>query len=158
MGVVGTAHIVPCRDRPHFMVHGIRVIALGIVRRPSDGALLVEEGRDPSDGRVFQRPLGGAVEFGEHSARTVEREFMEETGLTLRTTGLVGVVESLFRYSGEDGHEIVFLHAAEFEDPSVNDLEHLPRIDAVDATILWRPLNASNPMLVPEGIGSHLTT
>ena len=59
---------------------------------------------------------------------------------------------------GEDGHEIVFLHAAEFEDPSVNDLEHLPRLDSVDATILWRPPDASGPMLVPEGIGSHLTT
>ena len=140
------------------MVRGIRVIALGIVRRPSDGALLVEEGRDPSDGRVFQRPLGGSVEFGELSASTVEREFMEETGLKLRTTGLLGVVESLFRYGREDWHEIVFLHAAEFEDASVNELERLPRIDAVDATILWRPPDAPGPILVPEGIGSHLTT
>ena len=98
------------------MLRRIRVIALGIVRRSSDGALLVEEGRDTSDGRVFQRPLGGSVEFGEVSAGTVEREFMEETGLSLRTTGLVGVVESLFRYGGEDLHEIVFLHSGEFAD------------------------------------------
>ena len=136
----------------------IRVIALGVVRRPSDGALLVEEGRDPSDGRVFQRPLGGAVEFGELSDDAVEREFMEEMGLSLRTMGLVGVVESLFRFEGQDLHEIVFLHAGELADPSIYEMDRLTRFDGVDAVILWRPANASDPILVPEGIDRHLAT
>ena len=134
----------------------IRVIALGVVRRPSDGAILVEEGRDPSDGRVFQRPLGGAVEFGERSDVAVEREFMEEMGLSLRTTGLLGVVESLFRYEGQDSHEIVFLHAGEFADPAIYEMDRLTRLDGVDAVILWRPADASEPMLVPQGIAPHL--
>jgi len=138
------------------MLRRIRVIALGIVRRSSDGALLVEEGRDRSDGQVFQRPLGGSVEFGELSAGTVEREFMEETGLSLRTTGLVGVVESLFRYGGEDLHEIVFLHSGEFADPTVYEMDSVPRLDNVDATILWRPRRASEPILVPEGSHRYL--
>jgi len=140
------------------MLRVIRVIALGIVRRPSDGALLVEQGRDPSDGRVFQRPLGGAVEFRESSARTVEREFMEEMRLSLRTTGIVGVIENVFRFEGEEAHEIVFLHAGKFADPSVYKLDSLPRFDGVDASILWRPPNTSDPMLVPQGIDRYLTT
>ena len=138
------------------MVRRTRVIALGIVRRPSDGALFVEEGHDPSDGHVFQRPLGGEVEFSELSEHTVTREFMEEMGLVVRTTGLLGVVENLFQFDGKDGHEVVFLYSAEFEDHSVYGADRIPRLDDVDATILWRPPDAASPMLVPEGIERYL--
>ena len=56
--------------------------AMAVVRRPRDGALLVSEpvaGSDP----LFQRPLGGHVEFGEYALDTVRREFGEEIGQEL---------------------------------------------------------------------------
>ena len=49
------------------------VKAMGLIRRPRDGAWLVSEGTDP-DGTLFHRPLGGHVEFGEHALDTVHRE------------------------------------------------------------------------------------
>jgi len=41
------------------------VKVLALLRRPSDGALLVERDVDPATGEPFERPLGGSVEFGE---------------------------------------------------------------------------------------------
>jgi 8-oxo-dGTP pyrophosphatase MutT (NUDIX family) len=53
--------------------------AMAVIRRPRDGALLVSESDDP----LFQRPLGGHVEFAEYALDTVHREFGEELGQAL---------------------------------------------------------------------------
>jgi hypothetical protein len=62
----------------------IAVKALALIRRPSDGALLVGEAADPATGLVFHRSLGGHVEFGELASETVVRELMEELGIQVR--------------------------------------------------------------------------
>lgn len=64
--------------------------AMAVIRRPRDGALLVSESPDP----LFQRPLGGHVEFGEYALETVHREFREELAQELTDVRLLGVLEN----------------------------------------------------------------
>ncbi|MCA9941424.1 MAG: NUDIX domain-containing protein, partial [Anaerolineales bacterium] len=42
--------------------------------------ILVMEGYDPVKQQTFYRPLGGGIEFGEHSAIALRRELREELG------------------------------------------------------------------------------
>lgn len=60
-----------------------------------DGALvlLVKRGRPPAEG-LWSVP-GGKVEWGESLKRAVEREALEETGLTVEAEEVAGVTEIL---------------------------------------------------------------
>lgn len=82
----------------------IRPLALAVVRRGEE--LLVSEGYDPTTDETFYRPLGGGIEFGEHSRDAVVREFDEELGVELVDPTLVGTYERTFTFDGEQGHEI----------------------------------------------------
>ena len=102
------------------MTGNIRVVALAIILRPSDGALLAQ--CIPEQGRVpFYRPCGGGVEFGEHSIDAVRREIMEELGLPVIPERLLGVVENHFVFQDRRGHEIMFCWLCHFEDASAYD-------------------------------------
>ena len=75
---------------------------------------------DPSkDPRDFHRLVGGSVELGELAVDAVVREIGEELGTTLLEPRLLGVLENLFVYEGEPGHEIVFVYAGEMADPDI---------------------------------------
>lgn len=106
------------------MVEHTRVVALAIILRPRDGALLAqriyEHGRAP-----FYRPCGGGVEFGELSVDAVRREALEELGLTVAPERLLGVVENHFVFEGRRGHEIMFCWLCRFEDAAAYDRETL---------------------------------
>ena len=54
----------------------IRPLALAVVRR--DEELLLAEHYDSAEEYTFYRPIGGGIEFGEHSRDAVRREFREE--------------------------------------------------------------------------------
>ena len=51
------------------MKNNIRPIAVCVVRNNDN--ILVFEGYDPVKKETFYRPLGGAIEFGEHSKSAV---------------------------------------------------------------------------------------
>lgn len=72
--------------------------------------------KDPPD---FHRLVGGSVELGERSVDAVVREIGEELGTTLLAPRLLGVLENVFVFEGESGHEIVFVYAGELADPDV---------------------------------------
>lgn len=100
-----------------------------LIQRPRDGALLVSEHPDPA-GRLFQRPLGGHVEFGEYAIDTARHELMEEIGQRLAGTRPAGVLENIFGWNGEIAHEIVF--------------------------VIWRAPGTTSPPLYPAGIAGLL--
>ena len=123
-----------------------------LIRRPRDGALLVSEAANPS-GELFQRPLGGHVEFGEYALDTVHREFREEIGQAITEVRLAGVLENIFRWGGATQHEIVFIFTAAFADEAAYEIGEQAILDAPDRTrVIWRVPEAASPPLYPEGV------
>jgi ADP-ribose pyrophosphatase YjhB (NUDIX family) len=127
------------------------VKSLALIGR-DDGAILVYEDRDPSTGELFHRPLGGSVEFGERAADAATRELLEEVGAELVDVQLAGVLENLFTFNGEQGHEIVFVFHARFLNAELYGRHELPRLDGSDARTLWRSPANTTVLLVPHGI------
>jgi ADP-ribose pyrophosphatase YjhB (NUDIX family) len=128
--------------------------AMAVIRRPTDGALLVSEHADP-EGRLFHRPLGGHVEFGEYSIDALHREFAEEIHQQLARVRLLGVLENIFEWSGAVQHEIVFVYLANFADVTAYDIPEQAIADETDDTVrvIWRRADAISPPLYPEGVG-----
>jgi ADP-ribose pyrophosphatase YjhB (NUDIX family) len=124
--------------------------AMAVIRRARDGALLVSESADP----LFQRPLGGHVEFGEYAVDTIHREFLEEIGQELTGVRLLGVLENIFPWQGGTEHEVVFIFAAAFADKAAYDIEEqLIRDDTEPKDrVIWRPPDAASPPLYPAGL------
>jgi ADP-ribose pyrophosphatase YjhB (NUDIX family) len=122
--------------------------AMAVVRRPRDGALLVSESADP----LFQRPLGGHVEFGEYAIDTVRREFGEEIGQELGDVRLLGVLENIFGWQGGTEHEVVFIFTAAFASAAAYEIEGQRIRDKPERRVLWRPADAVSPPLYPAGL------
>jgi len=125
--------------------------AMAVIRRPRDGALLVSEpvsGPDP----LFQRPLGGHVEFGEYALDTVRREFREELGQELTDVRLLGVLENIFGWRGGTEHEVVFIFAAASASAAAYEIQEQRILDNQDRRVLWRPADAVSPPLYPAGL------
>ena len=89
----------------------IRVKAMAYLPNAAGTHHAVLRASDPSDGGTFHRLLGGGVELGERSEEAVVREIAEELRATLVDPRLLGVLENVFTYDGERGHEVVFVYA-----------------------------------------------
>jgi 8-oxo-dGTP pyrophosphatase MutT (NUDIX family) len=131
----------------------IAVKVMIVVTRPTDGALLVSG--VPGNGRSYERPLGGTVEFGEPSAVAARREFREELGLELTELCLLGVLENRFELDGALSHEIVFVYTAELADYEAYQRREQPILDHPPTSKVrayWRVRSATTPRLVPDGL------
>ena len=60
--------------------------------------------------------VGGRVQIGENSAKTVKREMQEELGKNVEITGYIATIENFFEMKGSKYHEILFVHQVEFID------------------------------------------
>jgi 8-oxo-dGTP pyrophosphatase MutT (NUDIX family) len=96
----------------------IRPIAICIFQR-QDGAILVAPGYDTIKQQRFYRPLGGEIEFGERAEAAVRREILEELGSEITDVRLLSIEENLFVYQGQQGHELVWVFAAQLGDQSL---------------------------------------
>jgi 8-oxo-dGTP pyrophosphatase MutT (NUDIX family) len=137
----------------------IRVIALCVVWR--DEAILVQEGSDPATGAVFYRIPGGGVEFGEYAVQAAVREIREELEAEVIDVRLLGVLENLFTYNGEQGHEIVFVCEGAVAEPLFYDQDEMIGHEGDDETFraLWLPLAdalAGRATLYPDGLAALL--
>ncbi|MCB2177671.1 MAG: NUDIX domain-containing protein [Actinomycetales bacterium] len=128
-----------------------RALAVAVIRHPVTGAIFVDEESEPAAGRTYHRASGGGIEFGEHAAQTLVREFAEEYGLEIVVGGKLGVLENLFVLDGEPGHEIVVVHEARFADPEDYDRVPIPCRDAPHIGT-WRPREGSPYPLYPDGL------
>ena len=97
----------------------IRVKAMAYLPNAAGTHHAVLKASDPSDGRTFHRLLGGGVELGERSEEAVVREIAEELRATLLEPRLLGVLENVFTYDGERGHEVVFVYAGRLAEGDV---------------------------------------
>lgn len=105
----------------------IRAVALAIFVRPRDGAVLAIRFHDR--GRIFYRPPGGGIEFGETSRDAACREAWEETGQVVIAERLLGVAENLYTREGRPGHQIMFNWLLRFVDESQYEREEIPVVE-----------------------------
>jgi ADP-ribose pyrophosphatase YjhB (NUDIX family) len=87
--------------------------------------VLLSQGYDPSKDEIYFRPIGGGIEFGETSTQAIAREVLEEIQQQICKTKLLGVLENLFTFDGQQGHEIVFVYEAEFIDSHIYKQHHI---------------------------------
>jgi 8-oxo-dGTP pyrophosphatase MutT (NUDIX family) len=103
----------------------IRPIAIALIRRPADGAVLAMYGEDPTDSRRFYRPLGGGIDFSETSIAAVRREIWEELHAEVEPVRLFQVVENIFHHHNRVGHEIVFIWECRLLDEALYQREEI---------------------------------
>ncbi len=132
--------------------------AYAVLYNPERSHHLVWQGRDPNTGEVFQRLLGGHVEFGEYGRQAVIREIQEEVGVVLDDPQFLAVVENVFEYAGAPGHEVVFVYTATMPQPSPIPPEGgLIDDNGIAVWAVWRPVQDEGWCpLYPEGLSEHL--
>jgi ADP-ribose pyrophosphatase YjhB (NUDIX family) len=125
-------------------------VALGVVRRA--GQLLLIEGYDSVKDEHFLRFVGGGIEFGERAADALVREFEEELGVAVETGRRLGVIENIFTYEGEPGHEILFLLEVTFSDNRLYERAEWTLRNSKASQARWQPIASldSGPPLYPE--------
>lgn len=133
----------------------IRPIAICVFR--NHGRILVFEGYDSVKRETYYRPLGGAIEFGEHSSSTVKREIKEELGAEICAVSFLGSLENVFECNGKPGHEIVQVYEADFVEPHVyqTDSPIAFEDDGSEIKVIWKEIaffkNGKAP-LYPTGL------
>lgn len=121
------------------------------------GKVLLAESFDPAKNEKYLSPVGGGIDFGEKSADAAIREVKEELGTEAHQLKLLGVIENLFTFNGQEDHEIVFIYEAKFKDQSFYQKTTLPGIETNGHTFeaRWYALkNIDNDQIkvYPEGI------
>lgn len=124
----------------------VKALALCIIR--DRDRILVGEGKDPTTQKVFYRPLGGSIEFGERAKDTIIRELREELGIELTPPRMLGSLENIFEYDGEPGHEVILVFEAEPRDAALSQKESLERIDKKGRAV-WKSLSSLQKEKVP---------
>ncbi|MCP4142043.1 MAG: NUDIX domain-containing protein [Chloroflexi bacterium] len=119
----------------------IRVIAICIIRK--NDAIFVFEGYDRVKKQTFYRPLGGGIEFKEHSSETIVREFQEELNTKIINLRYIQTIESIFTFEGNSGHEVVFVYEGDFADKSFYDKDVIVGEEdtGIKFKALWLPLS-----------------
>jgi len=134
----------------------IRPLAICIFRH--SGRILVSEERDPVKGETFYRPLGGGIEFGEHSMDTLRRELMEEIGAEARDLVYLGTLENIFTFNGEPGHEIVQVYDGVLVESGLYEQDMISGHEQdlnLPMKVVWKRLDEFGPgglILYPDGL------
>lgn len=118
----------------------IRVKAM-LIAPHDDGSRHLVSVNAPSteNPRGFHRLVGGSVELGETHTEAIIREIDEELGVRILDLTHLGMVENIFRYNGELGHEIVAVYSGRL-DPSIPDEGGtLTESDGSVVPVVWRP-------------------
>ena len=136
----------------------IRPIAICVCR---DGErILVAEYQE--QGRLYYRPLGGAIEFGEHGAEAVRREFREEIGADLSGVRYLGLLENIYAVDGQRAHQIVLVYDGRLSDPGMYAKTSLQGDELGEPfKAVWKRLDEfgpGKPPVYPDGLLELLET
>ena len=127
----------------------IRNLAVGLPVR--DGYVLVLNGTDSVKAEAFHRALGGGIEFGETAEEALRREFAEELGVELQAVHLLGVVENIFEYEEQPGHEIVHVFQVESADLDAIALDAELHVLDEGSPVGWNRISSLDRPLYPSG-------
>lgn len=140
----------------------IKVKAFAVVIDAVGANHVVWRGADPAKSpAAFHRPLGGGVELGERSEAAVTREITEELGAPLVQVQLLGVLENIFVYNKEPGHEVVFVYAGRLAEPDAVPEGGREFFDDGEPNwVEWRPLDGAGVEvpLYPDGLQELIDT
>jgi|GEM_PF-717006 len=75
------------------------------------GKTLASKGFDDVANKHFYRVFGGTVDFLETGERAIRREIQEELQSDITDLRFLEVIENIFTYKGNSGHQIVFLYS-----------------------------------------------
>ncbi len=130
----------------------IRPIAICVCR---DGSrILVTEFR--TKGRLYYRPIGGTIEFGEHGEEAIRREFREEINAGLAEVRYLGTLENIYTDGGRRGHEIVLVYDGRLTDASLYQQAVIEGDEnGTPFRAVWKPLDEfgpGKPPVYPEGL------
>jgi len=100
----------------------------------------------------YHRLVGGSVELGETHREAIVREVNEELGARIVDLRYLGMIENIFRFDGEVGHEIVALYSGTL-DPAPAEGGTLTESDGSVVPVVWRPFDDTGLMvpLYPAG-------
>ena len=66
------------------------------------------------------------MEPGESTIEAISREVQEELGKEIHNIKRLAVLENMFQYNGQPGHEIVLIFDAEFVDKTLYENPEIP--------------------------------
>jgi DivIVA domain-containing protein len=133
-------------------VRAVRAVAVAVL--VDRGRVLAVELPDPVTGRTVYRPPGGEVAFGERGHETVQRAFREDFGIGLGEVRPLATLESIFRFAGRDGHELVLVYEAAPADPGLWAQQRLISRRG-DRSAIWVPVDLfrrGEAQLLPDGL------
>jgi ADP-ribose pyrophosphatase YjhB (NUDIX family) len=107
-------------------------------------------------GRLYYRPLGGTIEFGEHGEQTVDREFHEELGTGLTGVRYLGTLENIYVHGKLRGHEIVLVYDGRLSDARLYEKETMQGDELGEPfKVVWKRLDEfgpGKPPVYPDGL------
>lgn len=130
----------------------IRPIAICVCR--DSNRILVTEFFEK--GRLYYRPLGGTIEFGERGEEAVRREFREEIAAELTEVRYLGTLENIYTDGEMRGHEIVLVYDGRLTDISLYRKEVIQGDELGDPfRAVWKRLDEfgpGKPPVYPDGL------
>lgn len=120
--------------------------------------ILVAEYNHYKTGEPFYRPLGGNIEFTEHSKQALNREISEELQADICQVELLDVIENIYHYKEKYSHELMFVYDAEFKDESFykkTEFNAFEKTDKRTFKVKWKSLDAfirGEDILYPQGL------
>jgi 8-oxo-dGTP pyrophosphatase MutT (NUDIX family) len=107
-------------------------------------------------GRLYYRPLGGTIEFGERGEQTIRREFREEIAADLTDVRYLGTLENIYTVENQRAHEIVLVYDGRFTDNNFYKKEVIQGDElGIPFKAVWKRIDEfgpKNPPLYPDGL------
>lgn len=124
-------------DRSHIRVKAMLVIP------DAEGSRHLVSRNQPTDEnpRGYHRLVGGSVELGETHREAIVREVDEELGARILDLTYLGMIENIFRFNGELGHELVALYSGRLDPAPPDDGGTLTESDGSVVPVVWRPFD-----------------
>ncbi|WP_417510183.1 NUDIX domain-containing protein [Microbacterium sp.] len=107
----------------------------------------------------FHRLIGGSVELGETHREAIVREVDEELGARILDLTHLGIVENIFRFNDELGHEIVALYSGRLDPVMAGEGGTLTESDGSVVPVVWRPFDDADVTtpLYPSGANDWIS-
>lgn len=130
-------------------VSRIRNIAVGLPLK--ENRILLSESFDSVRALSFYRAIGGGIEFGEHADHALKREFREELEVEIDQCLLLGVIENIFEFEGQPGHEYAHVFVVQSAELDAIPLDAELTVLDEGSPVRWVDKTTDRPIF-PEGV------